>query len=140
MDLRFPIVHNGKYGIREVLVDYSTPWVRQTEYAIDSAYMNSPFFEYYREGLFGIFDSRPASLWELNDALTEFCCNKIGVKAPVCIPPVPGDDAADIHPKHPSLYRPKPYWQVFREKFGFVGNLSIIDLLFNEGPESICYL
>lgn len=141
MDLRFPIVHNGEYGIKDVLVDYSTPWVRQTEYALESAYMSSPFFEYYREDLFGIFDSQPRTLWELNGKLTGFCCSKIGINPPLCGSPVPEDEpAADIHPKHPSLYEPKPYWQVFRGKFGFVGNLSVIDLLFNEGPESICYL
>ena len=39
-----------------------------------------------------------------------------------------------------SDYVAKPYWQGFKEKFGFVGNLSIMDLLFNEGPESLCYL
>ena len=140
MDLRFPIVHNGNYAIKEVLVDYSTPWVRQTEYALESAYRSSPFFEYYRDPLFAIFESKPDTLWELNAALTEFCCNKIGVKTPHESPPVQEDVTADIHPKHPSRYEPKPYWQVFKEKFGFVGNLSVVDLLFNEGPESICYL
>lgn len=145
MDLRVPIVHNGRYGIREVLVDYETPWVERTEYAIDSAYYNSPFFEYYRDELFRILDSHPDSLWNLNLSVVRFFCAKTGIKLP-SIPdsPVEEDDAADfrklIHPKREAIFGTQPYWQVFREKFGFVPGLSIMDLLFNEGPESICYL
>ena len=45
-----------------------------------------------------------------------------------------------IHPKVQSDYVPRPYWQVFKEKFGFVPGLSVMDLLFNEGPESICFI
>ncbi len=55
------------------------------------------------------------------------------------------DYRAAIHPKRPNtimrdLGLENPYWQVFRDKFGFVPGLSIMDLLFNEGPESICWL
>lgn len=140
MDLRFPIVHNSEYGIKDVLVDYSTPWVRQTEYAIESAYSSSPFYDYYCEGLFAILDSQPRTLWELDGRLTGFLCSRIGIKAPEEAPPGCLEQQYDIHPKHPHPYEAKPYWQVFKEKFGFVPNLSVIDLLFNEGPESICYL
>ena len=141
MDLRFPIVHNGNYAIRDVLVDYSTPWVRQTEYALETAYCSSPFFEYYRDAVFAILDSHPATLWELNRRLTDFFCSKIGIPAPSFDTlPTPGETPLPIHPKRPSDYAAKPYWQVFRDRFGFVAGLSVADLLFNEGPESICYL
>ena len=141
MDLRFPIVHDGNYAIKDVRVDYKTPWVRQTEYAVETAYESSPFFLYYKDGIFEILDSHPATLWELNRSLTEFICSKIGLRAPLFEGfPAPGEKHQDIHPKHPSDYAAKPYWQVFRDRFGFVPGLSIMDLLFNEGPESICFL
>lgn len=140
--LTFPIVHDGARLITEVKVDYSTPWLRRTEYALDSAYYNSPFFEYYRDELFSILDSRPETLWDLNYRIMEFLCRKIGIPVPSAT--VPGADfgleRAVIHPKVKSEYVGREYWQVFREKFGFVGNLSVADLLFNEGPESLCYL
>ena len=140
MDLRFPIVHNGRYGITEVLVDYSTPWVSQTEYAIESAYSRSPFFEYYRDEMFAILDSHPATLWELNARLIDFFCRKIGLLTPAVPGAVAGYEKYELDPKRPSSYEGKPYWQVFRHKFGFVSGLSVMDLLFCEGPESICYL
>ena len=140
LDLRFPIIHDGRKRITEVRVDYSTPWIRQTEYAIETAYGSSPYFEYYKDELYAVLESRPETLWVLNREITEFFCRKIGIN-----PPVEGlsflpEDVVDIHPKHPSQYVGKEYWQVFRDKFGFVPGLSIMDLLFNEGPESLCYL
>lgn len=141
--LNFPIVHDGARLITEVKVDWSTPWLRRTEYAIDSAYYNSPFFEYYRDGLFGILDSHPETLWDLNYRIIDFFCRKIGLNVPAVPDPSALKDAGErleIHPKHPSGFVGKEYWQVFREKFGFVPNLSVMDLLFNEGPESVCYL
>ena len=152
MDLRFPIIHNGNYRIDEVLVDYSVPWVRQTRYAIETAYYASPFFEYYRDELFAILDSRPATLWDMNLRIIDFFCQKIGIKpeiretewyeapAGACSRGESEDRRYTIHPKMASDYVARPYWQVFREKFGFVGGLSVMDLLFNEGPESLGYL
>lgn len=141
MDLRFPVIHDGNTGITSIRVDYSTPWVRQTEYAIESAYSSSPFFEYYKDELFRILDSHPETLWELDLSIIRFFCDKIGINAPHAASVFPeGEETADVHPKRPSGYRGREYWQVFRDKFGFVPGLSVMDLLFNEGPESLCYL
>ena len=193
MDLRVPVVHSGDLlhtPVKDVRVDYSTPWVARTEYAIESAYCSSPFFIYYKDGLFAILDSHPETLWELDLKLIDFFIRKIGLATQIiptdeyvpsggmvpcrtslrsshrcaarAVPPFTWPRAATdpqgimpperitllpeedyrgrIHPKKPSGYVGRPYWQVFREKFGFVGGLSVMDLLFNEGPESLCYL
>lgn len=146
-DLRFPIIHDGARSIKDIRVDYKTPWVRQTEYAIETAYSSSPFFEYYRDPLYGILDSNPEYLWDLNASLTAFFAEKIGLATDIRLlsslsGPLPeGEDLRSaIHPKRPPIMVNSPYWQVFREKHGFVPNLSVMDLLFNEGPESVCYL
>lgn len=142
-DLRFPIIHDGERRIAEVRVDYSTPWVQKTKTAIDSAYYSSPFFEYYRDELFAILDSRPETLWELDCSIINFFCARIGLPFPQTGSPDGGaeyDFRETIHPKKKPVEVNRAYWQVFRDRFGFVPNLSIMDLLFNEGPESISYL
>ena len=162
--LNVPVVHeNGTFSlpIKEIRVEYTTPWVLRTERAIESAYSSSPFFIYYKDALFAILDSHPATLWELNRRLIDFFCARIGISpvirettgyfqtAGMVSPPDATPAAEDfrevIHPKRENtimrdLDLERPYWQVFRDKFGFVPGLSIMDLLFNEGPESICWL
>lgn len=148
-----PVVHgNGTFSlpIREIRVDWSTPWEVRAERAIESAYGNSPFFEYYRDPFFAIIDSRPERLWDLNMQLIRFFCSKTGIgtellPTDVYVPhsglACPEEDLREaIHPKRVSDYRAKEYFQVFSRKYGFIPNLSVMDLLFNEGPESVCIL
>ena len=150
--LNVPVVHeNGTFSlpIKEIRVEYTTPWVMRTERAIESAYSSSPFFIYYKDALFSILDSHPATLWELNRRIIDFFCSKIGIspdfRETTDYSPAEEDYRELIHPKRPNtimrdLGMERPYWQVFRDKYGFVPGLSIMDLLFNEGPESICWL
>ena len=145
MDLRVPVLHDGARLIRDIRVDWSTPWLRQCEYAIDTAYYSSPFFEYYRDELYALLDARREKLWDMNMDIIGFFCRKIGI-SPEIVPTVDfvreveGDLRNSIDPKKPSSYVGRPYWQVFRDRFGFVPGLSVMDLLFNEGPESLAYL
>ncbi len=150
--LNVPVVHeNGTFSlpIKEIRVEYTTPWVMRTERAIESAYSSSPFFIYYKDALFSILDSHPATLWELNRRIIDFFCSKIGIspdfRETTDYSPAEEDYREVIHPKRENtvmrdLGMERPYWQVFRDKYGFVPGLSIMDLLFNEGPESICWL
>ncbi|MBR4826820.1 MAG: WbqC family protein [Bacteroidales bacterium] len=145
MDLRVPVVHDSPRLISRIEVDWSTPWLRQTQYAIDTAYYASPFFEYYRDELFELMDRRRTLLWDLNMDLIGFFCRKIGI-APDFVPTTDWragyeeDLRYAISPKLPPTRECRPYWQVFRDRFGFTDGLSVADLLFNEGPESLSYL
>lgn len=161
--LSFPILHeNGTHKnlISEVKIDYSKPWVLQHKRAIISAYSTSAYFEYYKDDLFAILDSRPEKLIDLNTALMKFFIEKTGIKASVHMTSEYRTDAIAtlegkqiqcedlrevIHPKRKndilrSLELEKPYFQVFSPKHGFQSDLSIMDLLFNEGPDSILFL
>jgi len=147
--IQVPVVHeNGSFNlpITRIRVSYTTQWVIRAERAISSAYSSSAFFEYYRDDLFAILDSHPEKLWDLNLKLIEFFLEKCGIAAPVHITGAYGSAVpVDIHPKRPNtvlrdLGLEKPYFQVFSQKHGFIPNLSIMDLLFNEGPDAISYL
>ena len=162
--LSFPIVHKGgthKLPISEIEVDYSTPWLQQHQRAIVSAYRTSAYFEYYMDELFAIMDSRPAKLFDLNMKLIRFLIEKTGIAADIRLTQdfsrdgkivtedgnvIECEDLREtIHPKRQDTILQeygldKPYFQVFSPKHGFQSNLSIMDLLFNEGPDSIIYL
>jgi hypothetical protein len=122
----------------------------QHKRAIVSAYRTSAYFEYYQDELFAILDSKPEKLIDLNTRLLEFFLEKTGIKAQVQMTESYGQEGCEdlreaIHPKRPDtilqkLKLGKPYFQVFAEKHGFIPNLSIMDLLFNEGPDSIIFL
>ena len=162
--LSYPIVHEGgthKLPISEIKIDWSTPWLQQHERAIISAYRTSAYFEYYQDELFEIMESRPERLFDLNMALIRFFIEKTGLAVDLrtteefskdgIIQSLDGsflrceDLREKIHPKRPNtilkdLKLEKPYFQVFSRKHGFQSDLSIMDLLFNEGPDSILYL
>ena len=162
--LSFPIVHEGgthKLPISEIKVDYSTPWLQQHQKAIMSAYRTSAYFEYYMDELFDLMNSRPERLFELNMLITRFFIEKTGLAVDLRLtedfcrdgiltdqegrPIICEDLRETIHPKRPDTILKdygleKPYFQVFSPMHGFQHNLSIMDLLFNEGPDSILYL
>lgn len=154
--LNFPVRHEdfGK-PISQMRIDWKTDWLTRHERAIISAYRTSPYFEYYQDELFAILDSRPELMLDFNTQILKFFLRKIGIPADIRFTSeweavtIEGHKVTDlreaIHPKRPNsilkdLGVEKPYWQVFSPKYGFIPGLSIMDLLFNEGPDSICYL
>lgn len=146
--LNFPVRHVGgtfHLPITEIEVDYSTPWVKKTERCIETAYRSTPFFEYYRDSLFAILDSQPTTLWDLDMQIIRYFMSKIGLGTEILPTSESSAEHLEIHPKKPDTILSesglvRPYYQVFSERHGFIPNLSVMDLLFNEGPESICYL
>ncbi len=151
--------NSHKLPTSRLMIDYSKPWLLQHKRALEAAYMSSPFFEYYMDDLYEILDSGENSLLEMNTRLTRKIAELIGLETEIVMSDgnfiMPGsaelqekgiaDFRDTIHPKKPALLMErlqmnKPYWQVFTNKQGFVPNLSVLDLLFNEGPNSISFL
>lgn len=154
--LNFPVRHEdfGK-PISQMRIDWKTDWLTRHERAIISAYRTSPYFEYYQDELFAILDSCPELMLDFNTQILRFFLRKTGIPADIRFTSeweavtIEGHKVTDlreaIHPKRPNtilkdLGLERPYWQVFSPKHGFIPGLSIMDLLFNEGPDSICYL
>ena len=154
--LNFPVRHEdfGK-PISQMRIDWKTDWLTRHERAIISAYRTSPYFEYDQDELFAILDSRPELMLDFNTQIHKFFLRKTGIPADIRFTSeweavtIEGHKVTDlreaIHPKRPNtilkdLGLERPYWQVFSPKHGFIPGLSIMDLLFSEGPDSICYL
>ncbi len=148
--LQVPIVHGKSRLITDIRIEYSTPWVTRTERTLDSAYHTSAFYDHYRDGIFDILESREESLFELNMKIINYFLEKTGIACKITkttdFEAETSDDWREkIHPKRQNsileeLGLEKPYFQVFSGKYGFIKGLSIMDLLFNEGPDSILFL
>lgn len=147
MDLSIPVIKTTKETIRDVRISEHTDWQTNHWRSIESSYNSSPFFEYYKDDLQPFYEKKWKFLWDFNFGIQTKILELLDVKP--CIElsekfEVNQEGVLDlrnkIHPKIKSNYGFKPYYQVFEQKFGFQKNLSIIDLLFNMGNESILIL
>lgn len=132
---------------RIIISDHGN-WRHQHWQALQSAYGDSPFFEYYEDDLRPFFTDRWELLYDYNEAIRLKMCELLDIQPHVQLTTEyvkqPENDYRDaIQPKHPapdSTFTPRRYYQVYEQKHGFLPNLSILDLLFNMGPEAVLYL
>lgn len=129
--------------MKSMEIDYSKRWQHQHWMAIVSAYKSSPFFDHYADYLEPLYAAEWGSLVEFNIALTELILKLVGQPAKLKISESYVDAAEgdlDLRGKDAecSVVRFEPYVQVFADRHPFAENLSVLDLLFNEGPNSIC--
>ena len=151
--LTVPIERNGQC-IKDIRISDHGNWRHLHWNALQSAYGESPFFEYYQDDIRPFFENRWTFLLDFNEAIRAKICELIDIHPDVSytkeyiseeslVASHPSrfiSYRAAINPKHPAPdpdFTPKPYYQVYQQKHGFLPNLSILDLLFNMGPESI---
>ena len=149
-----PSAGAGHDLIRDIRISDHGNWRHLHWNALEAAYGKSPFFEFYADDLRPFFEKRWTFLYDFNMETCATVCSLIGLEPHVepTAEYVAADDprlagTADfrdaIRPKHPLPdpdFRPQRYYQVFERKHGFTPNLSILDLLFNMGNESLLYL
>lgn len=156
MTLSLPVeATTDKKSIRDIRLSEHGNWQHLHWNSIESAYNSSPFFEYYMDDLKPFFEKEPGFLYDFNEEIRHKMCELLEIEdrskqtsAFVSEAEIPEgwlDLRNVIHPKKKlelvdPLFKPEPYYQVFDRKFGFQPNLSMLDLLFNMGPESILYL
>ena len=148
--LTVPVVHDAHATIRQLRISDHGNWRHLHWQAITSAYGDSPFLEYYEDDLRPFFFERQWEyLLDFNEAICQVMCSLLDISPTIrrteCYEPHPDCDdfRQTISPKHPAAdadFTPRPYYQVFSRRHGFLPNLSILDLLLNMGPESILYL
>ena len=146
--LTVPIVRDESPLIKDIRISDHGNWRHLHWNALQSAYGESPFFEYYQDDLRPFFAERWEFLLDFNEAIRAKMCELIDIQPTVGYTQAfaatgQSDFRSAINPKHPvedADFDPKPYYQVYQQKHGFLPNLSILDLLFNMGPESIFYL
>ena len=139
-----------KTNMKDIQISSHGNWRHIHWNALVSAYGESPFFEYYADDIRPFFEKEWKYLIDYNMEICDKMCELLDVhpnieKTEGYLKDLEGtDDFRDaINPKHPvedKDFDARPYYQVYRERHGFLPNLSIIDLLCNMGPEGIFWL
>ena len=145
-NLVVPVVKSDetKIPISKVEISYDTPWQKLHFKSLESAYRRSPFYEYYIDDLMIFFNERHKYLYQFNMLILKTVCSLIKIPFDVqessAYVKTADEGVIDlrnkIHPKIKQENIPIRYNQVFSEKWGFKSDLSILDLLFNTGPEA----
>ncbi|MCH2216223.1 MAG: WbqC family protein [Flavobacteriales bacterium] len=137
-----------KIQTAEVLIDYEKDWVRIHKRAIESAYRSSPFFDHYYPKITSLLNAKHKTLKSFFDESIITWCSLLRMEGKFTISQeyVEKDVAYDLRlpikspDQFPRGFDCRGYLQVFSDRFDFVQNLSVIDLLFNEGPAALTIL
>ena len=149
--LTVPVEHSDdKILTKDLRISDHNQWRRVHWNALQSAYNESPFFDYYADDIRLFFEKKYEFLVDFNEAIRQTVCNLLDIHPQVSYTtdfsrqPSDIDDYREVinakHPQPDEDFQPRRYWQVFEGKHGFQANLSILDLLFNMGNEAVFYL
>lgn len=148
--LSVPIIHSNKKGLRQktkdVRIDNSYKWQLQQLKTIQYAYRSSPYYEFYEDDVLPIFEKQHHFLLDLNLETHAFIMEALQEDISITktteyhVEPSLADRRFLAKPKLELSEQFKPYTQVFDDKYGFIPNLSMLDLLFMEGPNALEYL
>ena len=124
-----------KCPMKDIRISDHGNWRHLHWNAIESAYNNTPFFEYYKDDFRPFYEKKYEFLFDFNEELCRLVCELIDIH-----PVIERTAEYKMEFTADTAFVPQPYYQVFESKLGFLPNLSIIDLLFNMGPESLLIL
>ncbi len=146
LDLSIPVkkVFGNKTITKDIQISYDEDWIKNHWKALESAYMHTPYFEHYGSEVFQLISSKETSLLNFNlsilnsiikwlDLDVYFNCTESYSKNV-------GEDFRTFNFNQPNVDDKTSYYQVFSGNHGYIPNLSLLDLLFHEGPLARKYL
>lgn len=138
--------HGVKLPIKDISISYEEAWQNNHWRTLISAYKRSPFFEFYELELKALYQTRYNYLLDFFEAAHQFLTQSLNLKPALhytsgyVAPDTVGTDLRKLFKPSKITWQKElfePYWQVFQEKSGFLPNLSVLDLIFNEGPNAV---
>ena len=145
--LNISVKHNGSNEkFKDIKIDNQYNWQKNHFKSLEAAYKNSPFYEYFVDDLRPLFEKKHEFMLDLNLEIFELINDALGISIPFEKTPEYFHEVSDkmdfrylVNGKKDTT-QIEPYTQVFDDKNGFINNLSILDLLFNEGRYAVDYL
>ncbi|WP_413317036.1 WbqC family protein [Mucilaginibacter sp. Mucisp84] len=144
-----PVIKGSKNHtkVKDVKISYDFMWQRLHWQSLQACYRRSAYFEFYEDDFAPFYEKQITYLFDYNQELLNLLLKLTKIKTELNYTneyqaeyPNLHDFRFSIHPKKESEMQQKPYFQVFEDRKGFMKNLSIIDLLFNQGPQTVNYL
>ncbi|MDZ4665676.1 MAG: WbqC family protein [Bacteroidota bacterium] len=153
LSLSIPVKKFAEHApVKDIEISYSEDWQKQHWRSITSAYKNSPYFDFLEDELRSFYDREHKFLHEYNAEQLKWIIKAFRLKKDIKHSDVYVEDETlmdlreEIHPKKEINDKPlkelleKSYYQTFSDKMSFAPNLSVLDLIFNEGIKSHKYL
>jgi len=155
LTLNIPIKHSAALGLntrghqkyKDIQIENDFDWQKQHWRAFKASYQTSPFFEFYEDELYPIYHKEFKYLMDLNYQCMEFVADCLQIdfnfeksSEYILEPKNQINHRGLINAKSSSGFKNTPYMQVFDSKAGFLPNLCILDLIFNEGNAALTYL
>ncbi|WP_256010547.1 WbqC family protein [Desertivirga xinjiangensis] len=149
LDLIIPVVKGSKVHtkVKDVRISYDFQWQRLHWLSLQSSYRSSAYFEFYEDEFAPFFEKKWDFLFDFNSDLLQVLLKLLKININLSYSEEYEKEYADLadfrhemNPKAGITYSNKTYYQVFDDRNGFLPNLSIVDLLFNQGPQSIQFI
>lgn len=149
LQLNIPVIHsqNNRQLYKDVVIKSEEKWQINHLKSLESAYRKSPFFEYYIDDISVLFKIEAQNLFSFNLKCLEVIFECLQLPFSVKFTEIFEHHPLGIDDYRSLVYCKKEvqqnfdiYTQVFEDKHGFIGNLCVLDLLFNEGPNTVNYL
>lgn len=146
--LNVPVKHSPEkhQKYKEVRIENDFAWQKNHFKSLEAAYRTSPFFEYFEDDFRPLFEKKHEFLMDLNLEVFQLVNDSLGIdikpeKTIEFFHEVPNfEDFRYLINGKKDTTQIEAYTQVFNDKHGFINNLSILDLLFNDGRYAVEYL
>ncbi len=146
LDLAIPVIKGSKLHtpFKDVKISYDSRWQRLHWLSLQNCYRSSAYFEFYEDGLAPFYEKKYDYLFDYNYELLAWLFKQLKINTGLAVTSsyeteLENDYRNVMTKKNIPLVQTKPYFQVFSDRNEFIPNLSIIDLLFNQGPQTKNY-